>query len=528
MISYFYVLYNIMSVIPYEKSFASHAKSQFWSKQNGDIIPRQVYKSSGKKCWFDCNKCSHSFESIIASITRGQWCPYCSNTKLCDDTNCDTCLNKSFASHDKSLFWSSKNGDVTPRQVFKSSGKKYWFICNKCSHSFISILSNIFGGQWCPYCSNPPKYLCDSSICQYCLEKSFASHDKSQYWSKKNGDITPRQVFRTSNTKFWFDCYTCSHSFETILGHIFRGNWCPYCSNPPKYLCDSSTCQYCLEKSFASHDKSQYWSQKNGDITPIQVFRSSGKKFWFDCNICSHSFETMLGHIIGGRWCPYCSNPPIKICNDIDCKTCFDKSFASHDKSQYWSKKNGDITPREVFRSSNKQYWFNCNKCKYSFESVIYSVTGGGSWCPYCVNKTEGKLYEKLKTIYPTIIPQFRQEWCNNKRYDFCIPDLNIIIELDGEQHFKQVSRWKSPEENYANDKYKQECANANHYSMIRLLQCDVWNDKYDWIKELCDAIESIRSCAGETVTNVYLCKKNEYCQYLCDKPQEDTLKSNG
>jgi very-short-patch-repair endonuclease len=133
--------------------------------------------------------------------------------------------------------------------------------------------------------------------------------------------------------------------------------------------------------------------------------------------------------------------------------------------------------------------------------------------------------------MYPSITPQFKQEWCKNKKclpYDFCIPELNIIIELDGEQHFKQVSNWKSPEDTFAIDKYKEQCANDNHYSMIRLLQEDVWNDRYDWCKELCDAIESIQSCGGETVTNKYLCKNNEYCQYLHDKPQEDTLKSDG
>jgi very-short-patch-repair endonuclease len=143
----------------------------------------------------------------------------------------------------------------------------------------------------------------------------------------------------------------------------------------------------------------------------------------------------------------------------------------------------------------------------------------GGRWCPYCVNKTEGKLYEKLKILYPSIISQFKTEWCknvnNNKLpFDFCIPELNIIIELDGAQHFKQVSNWKSPEQQFENDKYKQECANANHYSMIRLLQEDAWFDKYDWIKELCDAIEHIRSSGGETVTNKYLCKNGEYDHY--------------
>ena len=41
-----------------------------------------------------------------------------------------------------------------------------------------------------------------------------------------------------------------------------------------------------------------------------------------------------------------------KLCNNIDCKICYEKSFASHEKSKYWSAKNGDIKPREIFKSS--------------------------------------------------------------------------------------------------------------------------------------------------------------------------------
>jgi hypothetical protein len=54
-----------------------------------------------------------------------------------------------------------------------------------------------------------------------------------------------------------------------------------------------------------------------------------------------------------------------------------------------------------------------------------------------------------------------------------------IIIELDGLQHFKQVSNWKSPDDNLINDKYKMKCVNENNYSIIRILQDDVYN----WLK---------------------------------------------
>ena len=137
------------------------------------------------------------------------------------------------------------------------------------------------------------------------------------------------------------------------------------------------------------------------------------------------------------------------------------------------------------------------------------------SSCPLCFNKTEGKLFEKMKHIYPSITTQFKQQWCKNVTYlpyDFCIPEHKIIIELDGPQHFHQISNWQSPEETFVNDKYKEQCANDNNYSVIRLLQEDVWLDKYDWCKELCDAIKEIKQ--GDDIANIYLCKNCEYADF--------------
>ena len=124
-------------------------------------------------------------------------------------------------------------------------------------------------------------------------------------------------------------------------------------------------------------------------------------------------------------------------------------------------------------------------------------------------------MYETMKQIYPMMIRQFKQDWCKrllHLPFDFCIPECKIIIELDGAQHFRQIRNWSSPEEQFENDKYKEDCANENGYSVIRLLQEDVFYDTYDWVKELCDAIEEVKSSEG--ITNVYLCQNDEYEQF--------------
>jgi len=490
--------------IPFEKSFASHEKAKYWSDKN-KLKPNEVFKSSHKKYWFNCHTCIHEFESQLNNVAKGQWCSYCENIKLCDNQDCKICYEKSFASHEKSNYWSYKN-QLSPRYVFKGSSSKYLFNCNKCNHEFENCPSSINRGRWCIYCGN--RKLCEDINCEICYNKSFASNEKSKFWSNKN-KLKPREVFKSSGSKFWFNCDKCNHEFESSLNDINNDNTsCPFCSNPPKNLCSDTTCIDCYNKSFASNEKSKYWSNKN-TLKPREVFKSSNYKFWFNCD-CKHDFESILANIVKGQWCPYCSNPPKSLCNNEYCEHCHKNSFASHDKSKYWSNKN-KIKPREVFKGSGNKFWFGCDSCNYEFESAINHVNNG-KWCPLCVNKTEQILFEKLKNIYNSIIYQYRVEWCKNKTYlpyDFCIPEYKIIIELDGPQHFRQIMNWKSPEEQHSIDKFKEECANNNGYSVIRLLQEDVMNDTYDWVKVLCDAIEEIKS--SNEITNIYLSKNDEY-----------------
>jgi very-short-patch-repair endonuclease len=163
-----------------------------------------------------------------------------------------------------------------------------------------------------------------------------------------------------------------------------------------------------------------------------------------------------------------------------------------------------------------------CNDCNSHFTSSIGNMLSGqhgkGSKGCGCINKTEQKVYEQLHQIYPILHRQYRVDWCKNKSFlpfDFVIEDYKIIIELDGPQHFKQIMKWKSPEETRIMDLYKIKCANDNGFSVIRLIQEDVYYDTYGWLGELDITIKRIiEECI---VQNVYLCKNNEYEHYNSD-----------
>jgi very-short-patch-repair endonuclease len=504
----------------FDKSFASYEDKDIlnrWSKMNKDkdgkiITPRDIFKVSGVKYLFDCNICLHSFETTPAHLKENKGCIYCANQKLCNDINCKICFEKSFASHPKSQYWSDKN-ELKPRDVFKVSGKSYIFDCI-CGHQFEKKLNNVSKDTWCPYCVN--KKLCNIINCKSCFEKSFASHEKSQFWSDKN-ELKPREVFKSSGIKYIFNC-SCNHEFEKCLDSINSGGWCIYCAG--QMICNDINCKSCFEKSFASHEKSKYWSEKNKNeegniISPRDVHRSSGDKYIFNC-YCGHTFSSALSSISNGTWCPYCCNPSKQLCDNDNCQSCFEKSFSSHPKSQYWSDKN-ELKPRDVFkRSSTNKYIFNCEK-GHEFENSTSNISIN-VWCSKCKNKTEEKLLTILQIEYPHVRHQFREEWCKNPitnkhlPFDFVLEKEKIIIELDGRQHFTQVSNWSTPEEQYKRDTYKMECANQNGYSVIRITQEDVYDDTFDWYKMLKESIETI--IQKESVENHYISYEDDYIHF--------------
>lgn len=427
----------------------------------------------------------------------------CSKRKqgICGKT-CETCFHKSFASHEKAKFWHKEKNLLEPYQVSLGSGKPFWFKCGDCKHDFQTKPNSVTrkqgksgGPTWCPYCANGP--LCEAKDCLVCLDRSFASHPKAEFWCEEknisdNGEqLIPRHFHKGSEKECFFRCGDCKHIFSAPLYTITnktQPKWCPFCGG--KNLCNDDDCERCFSESFESHERAEFWhKEKNVSddgivLTPRNFRMCSDKKAWFECKVCKHDFHTKINSVTKGKnpsWCPFCGGQ--KLCDDPDCDWCFGHSFASHANSESWSKENFPMTPRNVRLFCKTKFIFECKKCKRSHKcSVAHATNGRG--CPFCRYKTEAKVFDFLVTIYPETIRQFSPEWCRNKTtnklllFDFCIG--KIIIEVDGPQHFIQVSKWKSPETTQEKDRYKEERAKENGYVVIRFLQEEIWNDQTD------------------------------------------------
>ena len=105
------------------------------------------------------------------------------------------------------------------------------------------------------------------------------------------------------------------------------------------------------------------------------------------------------------------------------------------------------------------------------------------SGCIKCINKSEGRIaiYLENKGIV------HRRYRIKNKEYDFYLPEHNLIIERDGEQHYRVIDLFAGGDIDYlakqqANDRFKTELAKE---SGIRLARIPFWLSEEQEIQEI-------------------------------------------
>ena len=310
------------------------------------------------------------------------------------------------------------------------------------------------------------------------ISKAIKLHGDKYEYSKVN--------YVNAKTKVTIICKTHGEFTQTPSGHLNRYN-CQKCANNIK-----SNTETFIEKAKQIHGYRYIYSKVNYINANIHVII-----------ICKeHGEFTQIPdfHINRKCGCPKCSNN-VK----LDTQTFIEKAIKIHGNKYIYSKVN--------YINNYTNLIIICNKHgEFTQQPYVHLLEHG---CPSCINKTEFKFYEKIKEIYPTIKRQYKVEWCKNKLclpYDFVIEELNIIIEIDGEQHFTQISNWTSPEIQIEKDKYKMKCANENGFSVIRLPQVDISKDSYDWFNEIQISIQKIS--IEKIVQNIFICKNNEYIHF--------------
>jgi hypothetical protein len=322
------------------------------------------------------------------------------------------------------------------------------------------------------------------------------------YWKERvacfQGDRNSLlEISRGNKTNRSFKCGKCKHLFDIAPDSLTRGAWCPFCSNPPKKLCDDDACQMCYNKSFASHEKAIHWNNTKNPKSPRQVFKSSNLEFWFTCDLCFHDFDIGLNSVTSGSWCGFCKNK--RLCEAETCQMCKEKSLASHSCSKDWHKtKNWPLTPRQVFKSSRKKRWFYCETCKHDFNIRLTNVVLLEQWCQFCAH----------------------HELCDNEMCHFCYE--NSFASHEKSKYWKLTKNGGITARQvfkHSGEKYWFDCATCNHEFDMSLLnigsgqwcsfcvhrrRCDI--STCTTCAKSCDVCKSKKAQTKTQVTKTWVC----------------------
>lgn len=164
------------------------------------------------------------------------------------------------------------------------------------------------------------------------------------------------------------------------------------------------------------------------------------------------------------------------------------------------------------------QHWcpeIQCSACLTSVTSTsIHNILKGELGCG-CSRKTEQLLFAWLSHAFSSMTVRRNHPGPERTRFDFFVtaPQFHFFVELDGEQHFWPCS-YLFDAAACKRDVMKEDWALCSATPVIRLLQADVWNDRYDWRGWI---LSSARRAEQDGTARVYTPDTPEYRSTLSE-----------
>ena len=258
--------------------------------------------------------------------------------------------------------------------------------------------------------------------------------------------------FKGMSKKIKLRCLICGHIFE-IAPYEFKRKKTRGCK-----ICDNNNRRK-DEKKFIEELKKK---NKHFNDVIIGHYHSKRTKIDVTCKICGKTHKYFPNSLMSGCWCPECKKGRLKTHDEfvLDLKKVHGKMIST--ASQY--------------KDDSTKMAFKCEKCGYIWLQKPRAILNGHG-CPKCKMKhLERDVQEAVKCENVEFQKQFK--WLKHKGnlfLDFYLPDYNIAIECQGEQHFLPIDfsgrgkKWAN--ENFENgilrDKIKHKLCEENDIKLF-------------------------------------------------------------
>lgn len=420
-------------------------------EKNDPLTPLDVTEGSNKNVWWKC-KYGHEWKANISDRSNGNGCPKCSSqgTSLPEqgiafylENVCKVSQRIKIAGQEVDVFLpeykigieydgrffhpsTRKSKEIEKDQKLKENGIKLIRIkeshVNKTDDNIIFFNTDYLGVnyEWAikQLCKLLEELTGDERfntiivdtqkdiisirerVNLYLKENSISIlfPELAKEWHPtNNGTLTPDMFSVGANTKIWWNCKE-RHEWQASINNRVKGNGCPYCSG-------KSVLKGYNDLATVKPDYAKEWNyEKNGDLTPYDITRSSNKVVWWKC-IKGHEWKAAPNSRSG---CPYCAGRKVlKGFNDL--------ATIRPDIAKEWDyEKNGDLKPYDVTRAANKVVWWKCEK-GHEYKANIGNRTVLGRGCPICGRKKQvvsNNINQiKKKGSLAESYPEIAKEW---------------------------------------------------------------------------------------------------------------------
>lgn len=274
-----------------------------------------------------------------------------------------------------------KNGDIKPEYILCTSAKRFYWKCEK-GHSWPAQVNSRLAGRGCPYCAGHILVPGENDL----LSQNPGLAKEWDY--ERNKGLTPDKITINNNKRVWWICPVCHYHWKVGVAPRNKGTSCPKCADKQRTI--SRHKRIVHEKgSFADnfpHLLKEWDYDKNKGLDPNMLPPHCGKKVWWVCSTCGHSWPATMDARAKGHGCEQCYK-----CNN---------SFLQHKRAvlkkgafaithphliEDWDYSKNVGTPNDYSAGSHYRANWKCHHCGYEWLSPIFKRTGGHK-CPKCHN----------------------------------------------------------------------------------------------------------------------------------------------
>lgn len=354
------------------------------------------------------------------------------------------------------------NPNITILGKYINKETKIEYHCNVCNTNHFATPNSLLRGHGCPKCATIKQ-----------SQKSRMTHKEFIDKMKEiNPDIEITGRYVLSSQKIDFRCSVCGFKHSATPNSLLSGKGCPECKRKKVSQKNSKTHEQFINEIL----------KINPNITILGKYVNAKTKIEYMCNICGlRHFATPCG-LLFGDGCPKCSKVYHKNTDE----------FVEEMKLI-----NPNLTILGEYINSRTKIQYKCNICGYINSANAQSLLDGVG-CPKCNHSKGEKLIAQYLDINNIIyVSQKRFKNCKNKftlPFDFYLPQYNICIEYQGEQHFKpctfggitQLQAEYNLEQQQIRDKIKKKFCQENKIKLITISYKD-----YDNIEKILDELFS-------------------------------------